>query len=504
MILRRPYAMLIKYFKLIHIILFGIFGYLLFAFRKIYFFLIDYVKKGTFSYTDDIVSKYVPVLLFIFLIIVIISAIFIYLLMKRKEKLSFFYILMTIYSFVAIILMIVYHNFFASLADTAYETFTIIIYRDIMAFVYYICYFFVALLFVRAFGFDIKKFSFEKDKRELNLDVSDNEEVELGLSIDKYDAIKALRKEKRELSYYYKENKKFFNAIGIIIVVVLIVFVYIHFFVNNKVYSESSVVSVGNMDYKVVDTFITNKDGNQNVISNSYYFLVMKIQINNKSNSAYYLDKEVFRINYGEEYLYPAVSYCSSFNDIGTCFTPNTVVKKGTQEYYLVFRINKSSFEGYFEILKNKNNGYNYNKMKLKSSTIDIVDEEYNMNNNYFNITSFEYSDKKSFEYQECVEDICNTVNKTFNIDINNKVLILNVLNINDFTKEFLEDYLGIYYYINGKRYTVSSDKIDVLDINQNNIYLSVPRIFSQEKNFGISFQTRRKNIFIKLGDGNE
>ena len=134
MILRRPYAILIKYFRLIHVLLFGIFIYSLFAFRKIYFFLVDYVKKGTFNYIEDMAEKYVPTLLFGLMIIVLISAIFIYLLMKRKDKPSLFYVLMTVYSAIAIILMIFYHNFFASLSDTAHETFTIIVYRDIMAF----------------------------------------------------------------------------------------------------------------------------------------------------------------------------------------------------------------------------------------------------------------------------------------------------------------------------------------------------------------------------------
>ena len=504
MILRRPYAILIKYFRLIHVLLFGIFIYSLFAFRKIYFFLVDYVKKGTFNYIEDMAGKYVPMLLFGLMIIVLISAIFIYLLMKRKDKPSLFYVLMTVYSAIAIILMIFYHNFFASLSDTAHETFTIIVYRDIMAFLYYLCYFFVGILFVRAFGFDIKKFSFEKDKKELNLDSSDNEEVELGLSIDKYDAIKALRKEKREFSYYYKENKKIFNIIGIIIAVVIVIFVYIHFFVNNKVYSDSSIISVGSMDYKVLETFVTNHDSYQNVISNNSYFLVMNLEITNKGNSTYYLDKEMFRLNYNNNYLYLATNYCSSFADIGKCYTPDTGITKGRGEYILLFKIDKSSYDGYFEILKSKSNGFSYNKMKIETGEIKVSQEEYDMNNNYFNIISHEYSSNNSFQVQECVNDTCNTVTKTFKPDINNIILVLNVSNISDFTKEFLENYLGVYYYVNGKRYVVSSEKIDVLDVTNNNIYLSVPKIVTLGTDSGISFQTRRKSIYIKLGDRNE
>ena len=504
MILRRPYAVLIKYFQLIHILLFGIFVYSLFAFRKIYFFLVDFVKKGTFNYVEDMAQEYVPLLLFILMIIVIISAIFIYLLMKRKDKPSLFYVLMTIYSGVSLFLMIFCHNFFASLADTSYETFNIIIYRDMMAFLYYICYFFVVVLFVRGFGFDIKKFSFEKDKRELNIDVSDSEEVEFGLSIDKYDALKTLRKEKRELSYYYKENKKFFNILGIIILVVLVIYGYIHFFVNNKVYGENDVIASGNMEYKILDMFVTNQDSNQNVISSNSYALVMNLQINNKGNSTYYLDKEMFRLNYNGNYIYLSTNYCSSFADLGKCYTPDTGVIKGNGEYLLLFKIDNSSYDGYFEILKNKKNGYTYNKVKIKAGELDILEEEYDMKNNYFNIESYKYSSNNVFDVYECVDGVCNNVIKTLKTDINNIILALNVVNSGDFTKEFLENYLGIYYYVGNKRYVVSSGKIDVLDVIDNNIYLSVPKIVALGKDFGISFQTRRKAIYIKLGDNSE
>ena len=505
MILRRPYAFLIKYFKIIHVFLFGLFGFLLFSLRKIYLFLIDYVKKGTFNYTDNIAGKYVPIILIVLLFIAIISGIFIYLLMKRKEKPSLFYILLTAYSGIAFFLLIFYRNFFASLELTSYETLTIIIYRDIMAFLYYICYFFVGVLFIRAFGFDIKKFSFEKDKRELNLDVTDSEEVELGVSVDKYDALKALRKQKRELGYYYRENDKFFNILAIVLVAGIIIFLYIHFFVNNKVYSETSTISLGNIDFKVIESFVTDKDGYQKIVSPNNNFLVMNLQINNKNDSTYYFDREIFRIAYNDNYLYPATSYCSSFSDIGNCYTPNSKIQKGNQEFILIFKISEPSFNGYFEILKNKSDNYKYERMRIKSSPIEVARENYEMNNNYFNVTNHTFVDNTSVEHNECDKDGNCVINKkNLYSDFDKKIMILTVSNISDFTEEFLENYLGIYYKVNNTIYDITSDKIDILDINENNIYITVPKIVLNQKENGLVFKTRRKAIYIKLGGNNE
>ena len=505
MILRRPYAILIKYFKLIHILLFGLFVYILFSFRKIYLFLVDYVKKGTFNYTDNIANSYVPIVLLIILFLIIFLGVFIYLLMKRKSKPSLFYILLTAYSLIGFFLMIVYRDFYASLELTSYETLSVIIYRDIMAFLYYICFFFVGVLFIRAFGFDIKKFSFEKDKRELNLDVSDSEEVELGVSLDKYDAIKTIRKEKRELLYYYKENQRFFNILAGVIVISLILVIYIHFFVNNKVYKETSTVTLGNIDFKILSSFVTNENYFQEVISPNNYFLVLELQIDNKNDYDLYFDKEIFRINNdNNEYLYPATSYCSSFSDLGLCYTPDSKVIKGSQKYIILFKISSPVYEGYFEILKNKGDNYKYEKINLKSGNIEIVSENYKMNNDYFNISAYAIEDKASYKYKECENDNCVSAVKNLYPALGNRIVKLTVSNISDFSKDFLENYLGFYYNINGHNYDVSSSKIDILAVNENDVYISVPKIALSNKEIGVTFKTRRKTMYIRLGENNE
>ena len=56
---------------------------------------------------------------------------------------------------------------------------TLLLYRDLLKILIIFQYVSVLMVLVRGLGFDIKKFDFVKDMHELNLDISDEEEVEL-------------------------------------------------------------------------------------------------------------------------------------------------------------------------------------------------------------------------------------------------------------------------------------------------------------------------------------
>ena len=169
MILRKPYAILIKYFKIIHILMFVSFGYLVFALRKIYVFFSSYIKTSNFTYFENMSSIYVPWFLFFIVIILLGLAIGILLLMNKKEKPVLFYKIMIGFCAFLLVFLIYFLFFFKSLDTTVYENLRIVANRDISLFAYIINFFFVGFTFIRGFGFDIKKFSFDKDKKELNL-----------------------------------------------------------------------------------------------------------------------------------------------------------------------------------------------------------------------------------------------------------------------------------------------------------------------------------------------
>ena len=185
MILRKPYAFLIKHFKLIHIMMFLMLGYLVFPLRKLYIFFQGYAKTNNFTYINNMARTYISSIMIVFVIIIIVLSIAIYLLMHKKEKPVFFYRILIIYSLIVLFFLIYAYNFFLDLDIEMHEPLEIMIMRDISLFLYYINFFYVLFCMIRGVGFDIKKFSFDKDIQELHLEESDDEEYELNLNIDR-------------------------------------------------------------------------------------------------------------------------------------------------------------------------------------------------------------------------------------------------------------------------------------------------------------------------------
>ena len=72
MILKKPYAFLIKFFKAIHIVMFLSFSYLAFVLRNIYLFFSRYVKNGTFTYFNNMKGMYTSIFIIILIIILLI------------------------------------------------------------------------------------------------------------------------------------------------------------------------------------------------------------------------------------------------------------------------------------------------------------------------------------------------------------------------------------------------------------------------------------------------
>ena len=206
MILRKPYAFLIKFFKLIHIVLFIISGYMFFRLRENYIFFRDFVKNDVYLYIENIAKYYIPPLLFIAVIITLIMVIAIFYLMRQKENPVLFYRIYIIYSVLLLFVLIIYYNFYNSLEFDTYNRLSLSIYRDIIGVMYYANYFFIFFNFVRGFGFDIKKFSFDKDLKDLDITEKDSEEFEFAFSIDKDKIIEKVRRERRYAKYYFKEN----------------------------------------------------------------------------------------------------------------------------------------------------------------------------------------------------------------------------------------------------------------------------------------------------------
>lgn len=500
MIVRKPYAFLIKYFKLIHIAMFAILSLFVFQLRNIYVFFKNYVKSGHFTYFENMADRYIKVWMIILVIVIIVAAIFIYLLMRKKEKPVLFYKVLFIYSFVLFIVLLVYRSFFCSLEYLTPNNLSLVIYRDITGFLYYINYFYVAFTFARGFGFDIKKFSFDKDRKELKLETEDNEEYEVSLNIDKEDIIKSLRKEKREFGYYLKENKVTLILILGIVLLSVGVYFFIDKFVVNKTYHENDTIESNQFLYKVSNSYLTDKNKYGEIISKNDQYLVVNFEVYNRSSNTLTIPEHTFRLHIGDKYLFPDETRVELFNDLGIPYKDHKIKPRETKKYLLIFKISKElNYEKIsLEILENNR----YKEVLLEYQKEENVIHNYSLSEiakvgeYQLSIESYQIKNKLIYNYQECSsEDNCGTYTKIVVPNLNDLVLSFEINSEVSLDLKFLENYV----FVNMDGTIISSRDIEVLDYYENTIYLSVASSIEKAQEINLGFNVRGRVCYFKL-----
>ena len=503
MILRKPYALLIKYFKLIHILMFIFFGYIVFVLRKMYLFFSEYAKTSNFTYVEGMASQYISAIVFVFVILLLAFGIGIFLLMRKKDKPVLYYKVVIGYTFILLVAFVYFLVFFKSLDDTLYDPLRIVINRDIALFLYLINYFFVAVSFIRGFGFDIKKFSFEKDKKELNFEESDSEEYELNVNLDKGDVKKYLNRQKREIIYYLKENSLFFIIVSVIIVISLALYFYFDIFVNNRIYKENQAVNSYDASFTVTKSYITdlNKYGQKDDNDNDY--LVIKLNIASSLDQLNF-DAQGLRVHIGDEYFYPSSSVCSLFDDLGECYTNNITKTDGSKEFIAVYEIGKVHEKIYLEILKSKSNGYKYHRVLLTPDSFQQEVKYYNLGDHFvidgntYSITDYDLDSKLSYDYDECKDDVCKKYTKVVKAKTGESVLYLEMEGLENLDNNLINSYFSMEY----ARRPISSNLVTVIDRYKNSVYLSAPITISSYERVVLIINMRTKRYEITLTDG--
>ena len=306
MVFRRPYAFLIKYFRLIHIILFILFAYITFKANSILTFFKDYINyKGSM---EIISSDYINVWIFIFSILIIGISIIIFFLMRYKKKPKLFYVITSIVSVISIILFLYLYGNIKVLESTSMAAREIRLLRDISRFNYWMLFIMCIPTLIRGLGFDIKKFNFNKDLQDLNLSKEDS----------------------RELKYYYAENKFFINIIlGVVAVILILIFPFNKFVIHGTL-SEKQMLSTRYFNFKVIDSYVSDR----NRISRDNAYVIVKFSTKGKiSKYNFKLDNFVLKSK-NNDYI-PSLKYYYYFDDIGTGYKREELATNKYNEYIL-------------------------------------------------------------------------------------------------------------------------------------------------------------------------
>ena len=161
MIVKKPYAFLIKNFRLIHALLFIMLLYLGIKSLDIYTFFNMYAIRHVYTYSADLAVTYVNYYMFIVTILSILVSLLIYFILSLKNKERKLYMFTCIYYIFIFIYFIFIYN---TLANIQTNTLTIEQVRTLRDIAFIVLIPQVILNFIllgRACGFNLKQFDFK-------------------------------------------------------------------------------------------------------------------------------------------------------------------------------------------------------------------------------------------------------------------------------------------------------------------------------------------------------
>ena len=532
MILKKPYAFLIKYFKLINIILAALTIYLAYRTYNIITFFSDYIGvRYSGNYYPGMSNNYIsPIVYFtIFLILIGISVIlFLFVYKKKPTK---FYVLSAVYYLIFIVFLNLTKNVMLTIETSTITIENARLFNDLSVISIVPQIIIIIIFLLRGFGFQINQFNFEKDLKELEISSQDNEEVEFTIKGDGVKFKRMVRRYFREFGYYLKENK--FMVIIVIISISLVTLSSIKKINSIKyevTYNQNETIISNGYDYKILDSIVTNLDYNGNIINNNYY-VVLKLEITNKKNDDINLDYNTYRLVVNDNYLYPLKDKELFFVDYAQTNNSDIVRTNSSIIKPLVYEIKKEDIKKNY-ILKIENgtltngksqkNMFNYiNITPVLLDTIitekkvnlgeEIIFDKSNLDNTSFMVKNLLITDRYMYNYESCSNNNCQKFLDLVTIDSTKKDKVLMILNYSynldqstPFAKTsstingFINFFVKIKYKINDEEKIVKCDGFTPNNL-KNKLVIQTTSEIKESKELTLIITIRNKDYQIKL-----
>lgn len=518
MILRKPYAFLIKYFRRINIILFLLVGFMFYTNLQTYQFAHDYVSTGVYNVLLDSINNYINIYVYLAAIAtIVISGILVYLL-RYKDKPYATYLFILGLNLVTLILFIYTHNYFTYTAINGFKLVNAKLIQDLLfisSLPYYVVIF---LLIIRCIGLDLKNFGFEHDGDVAEISEEDREEVEVQVGFDKHRFIRKIKYRIRYFKYFFLEHKFILSIIGGIVILLFIYNSYNYFYVENRIYKMNEVFTSNYYDIKVNHTYLTDKDFAGNIVSeNGRYFIIVDVTIHNRLASERNFDIEKMFLFVDNDYYVPTTRFNTYFSDMGNLFDKKTIKPNTTVSYILIYEINKpndnANFVLKYQDLVSKNNKLIRVKMKIldistfktkdtfsfNTDAVIPINEEEKVN---FKLYNSDISDTVTYRYQYCYPDKCPIFEKEINAKNGYKILYLKgsfgSYSTSDFLS-FLSKYGKIRFTKDGKTYDTKIEYAVNGSYQGNHIYLLIPNQVANADSISLMFTIRTYQYFYKI-----
>lgn len=340
MIIRKPYAFFIKHFRLIHFILSFLMIYCLYYSKRLLDFFNTYINQNLNLKGQELASIYIPGLYQILPILIIIVLTVILVVMILKKKPMVLYIINIASMIFTTVIVLISKTTLLTLEDTLITPRTLMLTRDMVMLSFMIQAVLTIVVLVRSVGFDIKKFDFKQDLKELEIDEEDREEIEVEFNFDKNKARRELRRKIRFLKYAYKENKLFAHIL-IASISGLIFLSGVIFIINiERPINENQYITLNGVMLKIKNSYMTTTDYKGKIIDEDSIFVVLKTEFKMINPSIKEIDSATLKLSVGNYSYIPVYEYKQSFTDFGNVFVGEKLSNE-VEEKVLVYKIPK-------------------------------------------------------------------------------------------------------------------------------------------------------------------
>lgn len=530
MIFKKPYGFLIRHFKLIHLVLTLLTIYIAVRSGTVLAFFRAFIRNNyTASVYESIASDTVRPLLFIAILLAITTLVTMYVLLKSKNKPNKFYLFAILYYVLLLIALLIAHMLINGLNDALWDTTAARTYRDIAQIIYYPQFIFIVILAIRAIGFNVKQFDFQKDMLEIT--DSDSEEVELNINFQTYKAKRVVHRTVRELYYYFLENKFIFYVIGGILAVVLIFVVVRNYEKLSYTYNEGNTFSYNGFSINIEESMLTDIDMAGRNIYNDRYYLVIKFTITNNTHERRSLDYTNFKLYFGNDFIYPTLDIGNYFIDYGYPYMNYDIDAGATRTFIMPYLLESNQVKNRYEIgiyngSATKSDRYKTITVKIRPTRIMGVEVVRNagVNENVsfsstllgessLNITNVEFTNRYEYTYEQCYKEECNTYNGLVLIQGTSTVPETLMLLDYDFAidntteayksiqtiKTFMSTFATLEYSINNRTYTATMNDVTPTQLTENRLVFQIPSEASNADSLNLRITIRNRCYIIKL-----
>lgn len=385
MILRKPYAFFIKFFKTFHLIIFALSSILLYRTSLVYNFMKEFCKDSPNVIGKDLVGPLFVPWVYILIIVILLVNILIIFIMIRKVKPYAYYVFNIALYIGVLVIYFVSRGVIGDMQTMLVAPRTTLAIRDFLNLARLLETVSVIFYLIRATGFDIKKFDFVRDLQGMDISEEDSEEIEVSLEFEKNVFIRKFKKYLRDFKYYYKENKFVLNIVFIFIIGIVCLIVYFSYNKYDKVYTENEFFNVSGYNIGVLNTSIVTKDyrGNK-IVDDDSILVVVKTSLNSDLSSSISNSRAILVVD-GIQY-YSSTSYSSYLNDLGTVYNGESL-SSDFSDYLFVYKLPKSSISSnmYFRYVDN----IEYKRGKTYINSIDVKLNPINLDNDSTNYIEY-------------------------------------------------------------------------------------------------------------------